>query len=537
MGIGNDKPGVKKGDRAILPNARGPLRPSRARRTMSLPRFAFKVVCQVEIARMAAALSYRTIFGLIPMLVLGLVVLGAFSSDRDVADLVQRLLVFSGISQIAVGETSGEVAFLAAEAAWRDWARWWLAQAGGPEGPGWIAWLSTPGDRPGAMADALAAASGGRVDVWISELVQNVRRIPLGTIGFVGLATLIYAAISMMVEIEKCFNQIYHAPEGRSWIRRVTQYWTLLTLGSIFLFASFYVGESLRSMAMRLGELDHVVSGLGTSALTGAGFCITVLISAVMFVIVYTTMPNTRVTLGSAIIGAVVAAVLWESGKWGFTQYLRYSATYSRFYGSIAVVPLFLLWVYVTWMIVLLGLSIAHAIQTHRVVRRHGLAALRWFMPDPSVPARSSLVDPASILAVAAAVADRFGDRLPSEASDVADRAGLEEPIVADMLERLAGAGVLHRVVGGGADETVAYSLSGPPEAIKAVDVVAVGRSLADALEADAPAARRVISELEKAKAEAFKDKTLADFLAVPPAPRVVPKEDLPSGGTPQPAG
>ncbi|MBM4108374.1 MAG: YihY family inner membrane protein [Phycisphaerae bacterium] len=537
MGTGTENPG-KKGDRAILPHAAGPLRPTRARRTMSLPRFAFKVVCQVEMARMAAALSYRTIFGLIPMLVLGLVVLGAFSTDRDVAALVQRLLEFSGISQIVVGDDAGEVAFLAADAAWRDWARAWFAEVSGPEGPGRIAWLSVPGDRPGAMADAVAAVTGGRVDVWIADLVQNVRRIPLGTIGFVGLATLIYAAISMMVEIEKCFNQIYHAPEGRTWIRRVTQYWTLLTLGTLFLFASFYVGESLRSLALRLGELDHVVSGLGSSALTGAGFCITVLISAVLFVIVYTTMPNTRVSIGSAIVGAVVAAVLWESGKWGFTQYLRYSATYSRFYGSIALVPLFLLWVYVTWMIVLLGLSIAHAIQTHRVVRTHGLGALRWFMPDPSSPARSSLVDPAAILAVAAAVAERFADRRPSAASDVADRAGLEESIVADMLERLAGAGLLHRVVGGGADESAAYALSGPPDTIKAADVVAVGRALGDGLEADAPAARRVIGELEEAKALALKGRSLADYLAAPPsAPRAVPAPEPRAGGNPQPAG
>jgi hypothetical protein len=233
---------------------------------MSLPRFAFKVVCQVEIARMAAALSYRTIFGLIPALVLGLVVLGAFSSDGDVADLMHRLLRFTGISQIALEGSSSEAAYLMAEAAWRDWARWFFAEIARPEGPGQMAWVSTADDRPGSMASALAGGAAGRVDVWIAELVQNVRRIPLGTIGFVGLATLIYAAISMMVEIEKCFNQIYHAPEGRPWIRRVTQYWTLLTLGSLLLFASFYVGESLRSLASRLGELDHVVSGLGSGA-------------------------------------------------------------------------------------------------------------------------------------------------------------------------------------------------------------------------------------------------------------------------------
>lgn len=498
---------------------------------MSLPRFAFQVVCQVEIARMAAALSYRTIFGLIPALVLGLVVLGAFSSDGDVADLMHRLLRFTGISQIALEGSSSEAAYLMAEAAWRDWARWFFAEIARPDGPGQMAWVSTADDRPGSMASALAGGAAGRVDVWIAELVQNVRRIPLGTIGFVGLATLIYAAISMMVEIEKCFNQIYHAPEGRPWIRRVTQYWTLLTLGSLLLFASFYVGESLRSLASRLGELDHVVSGLGSGAITGVGFGITVLISTVLFVIVYTTMPNTRVSIGAAFIGALVAALLWETGKWGFTQYLRYSATYARFYGSIALIPLFLLWVYVTWMIVLLGLSIAHAIQTHRVVRRHGLSALRWFMPDPGLPSRACLVDPAAILAVAAAVAERFADRLPSAAADVAERAGLDEPVVAEMLERLAGAGILLRVVTGGAEQIQAYALAGPPETIRAEDVAAVGRALSEGRQADAPAARRVIGELEQAKLAAFRGRTLADFLSPPAAAADVPRQAASAAG------
>lgn len=484
--------------------------PTRRRRTMGLLRFAIVTLWQVEMAQMAAALSYRTIFGLIPILVVGLVFLGAFSTDAQMTAAVEKLLDFTGISGIVLDGPGPEVRAAVDEA----FAAQWAAQ--GPGGP----LVRAP--EPQALTLSLAEPTSPRLDDWITSLIANVRGIPFTTIGFVGLATLAYAAISMMVEVEKCFNHVYRAPEGRSWTRRITQYWTLLTLGTLFLFASFFVGEWLRGVADNLRGLDRVVAGLGSGAITGVGFGITVLISTTLFLIVFSTVPNTRVAIGPALVGALIAAVLWETGKWGFTQYLRYSASYARFYGSIALIPLFLLWVYVTWTVVLLGLSIAHAIQTHKVVRTHGLSALHWFMPDPDSARRAALVDPAAILAVAAAVAERFTDKQPTRPSDVSGRTGIDEGVCTDMLERLAGAGLIHRVAKS-ADDDTAYVLSGPPATIQAEDVLDVGRSMAEGLETDTPLSRRVIAELEKAKMGAVRGKTLADFLpasasGVPPA-------------------
>jgi membrane protein len=478
---------------------------------MGLVRFAVVTLWQVEMAQMAAALSYRTIFGLIPVLVVGLVFLGAFSTEAQMTQGVERLLDFTGISGIVIDTTTPDVRAAIDEVYAAQWA---AAHAEGPL-------MRSPEALAPAMNEAVS--SSPRLDDWITTLVANVRRIPFTTIGFVGLATLAYAAISMMVEIEKCFNHIYRAPEGRSWTRRITQYWTLLTLGTLFLFASFFVGEWLRDVASNLRELDEVVTGLGSRAITGVGFGITVLISTVLFLIVFTTVPNTRVAIGPALVGALVAAVLWETGKWGFTQYLRYSASYAQFYGSIALIPLFLLWVYVTWTVVLLGLSIAHAIQTHKVVRTHGLSALHWFMPDPESARRAALVDPAAILAVAASVAERFADKQPTRPSDVSARTGIDETVCTDMLERLAGSGVLHRVAKS-TDDDATYVLSGPPATIRAEDVLDVGRSMAEGLDTDTTVSRRVIGELEKAKLGAVRGKTLADFLppsAAAPVPIV----------------
>ncbi|HWQ28598.1 MAG TPA: YhjD/YihY/BrkB family envelope integrity protein, partial [Dehalococcoidia bacterium] len=143
-------------------------------------------------------------------------------------------------------------------------------------------------------------------------------------------------------------------PAGRSWARRITQYWTLLTLGTILLFTTFYVGEKFKSWAADVGESTGLM-GRGPVALAVIGYSVTVVISTLLLLLAYLTVPNTKVRWRPALVGAFVAAVLWEAGKWGFTQYLRYSAAYERIYGSIALIPLFLLWVYLTWLIVLLG--------------------------------------------------------------------------------------------------------------------------------------------------------------------------------------
>ena len=397
----------------------------RAHNALRIARAAARDIWSTQLPRMAAALAYRTIFSLIPVLVIGLVVLGAFASDEQKTDAVNQILEFTGISDIAVED---------AAAATED---------------------ATP------IADP---AQSQRLDEWIRSLVDKVSGIKFGAIGLVGLATLFYAAISMLVEIEKSANNIFHAPSGRSWARRVPLYWTLITLGSVFLIATFAVGERVQSTLQSALSVDDG----GSITAPAISYAVTTMISTVLLLIVYTTMPNTKVRLRPAFAGALIGAILWEAGKWGFTTYLEFSTNYARLYGSIAIIPIFLLWVYLPWLIVLFGLHVSYLMQhvpDWTGVSRRG---------DDDGPA---ILDPAWVVEVLAGVARGFATGKPAAVEDIARRTDLDERLVLRILESLTEAGLVHRVEAG--EDEDRFTLARAPADIRADEALRVGHALA----------------------------------------------------------
>lgn len=480
-------------------------------------------VLSSQLPVMAAALAYRTIFGLVPMLVIGLMVIGAYAQEKEISAAVSRLLHYAGLDQVALetGEPSD------AEAV-RD-----LVGGSPPESSG-----------------TESTGASQRLDEWISGLVTQVRSIPFRTIGIVGLIALIYAAVSMLVEIERAFNQIYRVPAGRSWWSRITRYWTLLTLGSIGLFVTFYATDAFLS---RIDQVDSwtvsrwmsgatppdsssvapsgaspEVAGAASAAppstsgtpsgAAGArspspgtmgvkavmGYAVTVLISTGFLTIIYSVVPNARVRLLSAISGAFVAALLWEAAKWGFAYYVK-SAFFTKIYGALALLPLFLLWIYIAWMIVLLGLFICHRLQTR------GTSLISVFGDG-----KTSIVDPASVVVVAAAVAREFKSGRSMSATDVARVTGLEQGVAVSMLEALVSHGLVHHVSTGNDEDR--YALAKPPESIPVGDCLAAGCSLADPGDSEAIRGRdtslvTALRPLEEARAAATRGRTLADFL------------------------
>jgi membrane protein len=484
-------------------------------RTVDAVRSAAQDIYKSPLPQMAAALAFRTIFSLIPVLVVALIVYRAFTTEDQVKKAVANLLDYSGISKIAVPETppppppsppsSGPPAPAdtpAAEASPPDAAADGASQdvsAGVRVGRG----------VPANPKDAKSA----KLDEWIEDLVQRAKSIPLATIGWIGVATLIYAALGMLVEVERAFNQIYRAPVGRSWTRRLVEYWALLTLGSVALLATFVVGEQFKS---RVAEVFENLGFSGMTVLLGAtGFVATVAISTLLLLFAYLTVPNTRVRFRPALVGAFIAAVLWETGKWGFTQYLTYSASYARLYGSLALIPLFLLWVYVTWLIVLLGLQVSYLLQTPRSVAEEELRT----------PIEPIIVDPAAVLAVLAVVARRFRSGEPADACEAAERTGLREALAHEMLGTLADAGLLHRVEKG--KEEGYFALAKPPEDIQAADVLRLGQGLTGSIPAEHEA---IVRRVHDAAQEAVKGKSLAQLMTEPPP--TTPAQP-PSPGTP----
>ncbi len=439
-----------------------------------------------RLPQMAAALSYRTIFGMIPMIVVALVAVKAFfATEEDMAKVLGDAMRYAGLADISVKEEIQP-----------DTAHW-VTLAGAP------VYLPPPETLAAAREAPPPPASveSGRLDDWITNLVQRVGEIKWGTIGLIGLATLIYAALGMLVELERAFNQIYRVPTGRSWPRRITQYWTILTLGSLFLVATFYVGEQFKAWAVRVAEHQGFVEG-GSEGITIAliGYGVTVAISTLLFLLMYTTIPNTKVQLRAAIAGALVAALLWEAGKWGFTQYVRFSASasYARLYGSIALIPLFLLWVYFTWLITLFGLHVAYQLQH---VRQHTIA-------KPAEEIEPVIIDPSSILSIAGLLAHRFDKGEPATAREISERLAIRQPLAVRMLDQLVASSLAHKVEV--ATDEKAYTLARPPEKIAAEELLRVGEGMAGPADPDPDS---VSSALRRSRLEFVQGKSLASLL------------------------
>jgi hypothetical protein len=211
-------------------------------------------------------------------MVVALIALKFFTTESDLADAINRGMQYSGLSQIAVSDAPANMGPF-------------------PEGAG-----------------PVQASGAQRLDLWIKQLVARVSDFKFGAVGVVGVVALLYAAISMMVEVERAFNQILCVPVGRSWMRRVLNYWFLLTVGPAALFATFFIGQKFTAIV----ETSLAHTGVfGKILFTLVGYLSTASISTVLFLALYLAIPNTRVKFGAALTGAFLAALLWEAGKWG----------------------------------------------------------------------------------------------------------------------------------------------------------------------------------------------------------------------------
>jgi membrane protein len=443
---------------------------ARTSHTLGVVSIAARELYRSRLPQMAAALAYRTIFGLIPILIVTLVVVQYLVDDEELTHWVESGIKYIGISTIVVDPPEDPPEDLSDTASAVTPEGDTGAAEPDPASPDVPPSESDPeqdAETNPTPVDSQSADQAQRLDAWIFDAVNGVRGISFKAIGIFGVILLIYAAISMLVEIERTFNQVYRAPRGRSWPRRVVTYWTLLTLGAILLCATFIVGGRFKIWVTTVAEAQGVVPSSPLSvAITG--FLLTVLISTLLLWIIYITVPTTRVHLRSALVGAFVAAVLWEAGKWGFTNYILFSGSskYARLYGSIALVPLFLLWIYVTWLIVLFGLQVSYGIQMFG----------SWRELASQDDEDEQIIDPFVVVPIMSHINARFIEGEPADSTEIASRVGLHESLVGRILERLVAARLLNRVEGEG--ESSAFTPARPAEEIPIRELLELGDDL-----------------------------------------------------------
>jgi len=388
---------------------------------------------------LAAALSFRVLFGLVPMLVVATVVSRSVLQDRFPA------FVRSIIDELGLGEVS-----LAA----------------------------TSSDAPSNLG------------TWMEELVSGASSVNLAALGWVGFVVVAFSALWVLVTIEDGFNHIYRAPGGRSWLRRLLVYWFLLTFPTVLLGAIPVVAARLDALQSTLPEGGSLATLLDLAVGTGTTW--------LLLAMAYLWVPNTRVEVRPALIGAFVGAVLIEAAKHLLGIYTTHALTLNKLYGSLGLIPLFMFWMYLMWMFVLFGLEIASIIQT---LRGRGVDVL------VGTEGEETRIEPAIVIRLVRRIAAGFEAGRPATVEDLVQTFRLDTGVVRSLIQRLERAGMVVRL-----EDPDRITLARPAESIDLEEVLAIGfEAAAVGPGDDDPLAGR----LRRAQQDAIRGLRLADPIPV----------------------
>jgi len=194
---------------------------------------------------------------------------------------------------------------------------------------------------------------GEEITTYIIGFVDNIK---VGILGAVGIALLFYTVISLIQKIESALNYTWQITEYRALAQRISDYLSIIMVGPVLVFAALGITATITS--------SSAVTAL--SAIEPFGFLISfvgkllpffLIISA--FTFIYILVPNTKVKFRSALTGAVVAGILWQTAGILFASFVAGSTNYTAVYSSFAILIIFMIWIYLSWLILLIGASIS----------------------------------------------------------------------------------------------------------------------------------------------------------------------------------
>ncbi len=207
------------------------------------------------------------------------------------------------------------------------------------------------------MLQNMLAALGPRGVEISQRVIEFVDNTKVGVLGSIGLALLIYFVVSLVQKIEANLNYIWHIAQPRSLAQRFSEYISVILVGPVLVFSALSLTVSIENTALVQRLL--AVEAIGTVAYL-AGRLVPYMLVCAAFTFFYIFIPNTRVKPGSALVGGITAGILWQTVGWLFASFVATSAKYAAIYSSFAVLVLFMIWLYVSWYIVLIGAQIAY---------------------------------------------------------------------------------------------------------------------------------------------------------------------------------
>jgi len=463
----------------------------------------------------AAALTFATLLAVVPLVTVGFSLFKAFAGlERQQIESRVRRALFAfvlGTPEQSRPDTSRAKKLvlrlraapvpLSLLGARKD------EQTGKDRATGFVMWTFAP-------VAVSADSAGAEADLWSTRIGNEITRLSTrassAEISVVGALLLIVTSVLLFSNIENSFNEIWHVTQRRSFLVKFAAFCTILMLGPPLVGASFFLTARLEPLRRTLAQMPG-----GNYVARSCLRALPLIITWVAFFLAYRLLPKTHVRWRCALAGAIVAGTLWEAAKWGFGVYVAGAVSYSHIYGSLASFPIFLLWLYISWVIVLFGAGVAYTSQNLRVLTRQRRHATRQ---QPVTEYLALLV----MVHIAGKFVRNEGPMPLSELVEITDASDEELDAV---LAHLIDAGFVSAVEG----EERLYQPARPADAIGVGEVMQRMREANAAIHApdaaEFPAMQELMARLCLAEADRVRDATFGDLLRKPDSAPVNPRE------------
>jgi membrane protein len=344
--------------------------------------------------------------------------------------------------------------------------------------------------------------SGGSQEV-ATRIIDYINNTNMGSLGVFGLLALVITVITLLGNIEEALNVVWGVEETRSLQRKFSDYLSVVVVGPILIFTAVSMTSFLQSQSLVKWLVDNSYVG---DVLLYLLHLIPYMITWVALVALYIFIPNTVVRIRPAILGGVLAGTCWQIAQWGYIHFQVGVAKYNAIYGTLAVLPIFMIWIYTSWLIVLFGAEMVHAVQNIKIFRR-----------ELRAPAINFRLRELLALAVLQDVVTAFVTGTDNwTAKRLEDELELPERVLAELLDELVAGGLLLTTTG----DPPAYQPAREPDQIMLSEVLNILRDFGGSwrpqrLTGSEERLQKIIAEVDAAAAGALAGMTLRDLAAI----------------------
>jgi membrane protein len=344
--------------------------------------------------------------------------------------------------------------------------------------------------------------SGGSQEV-AARIIDYINNTNMSSLGVFGLLALVITVLALLENIEEALNVVWGVEETRSLKRKFSDYLSVVIVGPILIFTAVSMTSFLQSQALVQWLVETSYVG---DLLLNLLQLIPYMITWIALIFLYIFIPNTAVRFRPALLGGILAGTCWQLAQWGYIHFQVGVAKYNAIYGTLAVLPIFMIWIFTSWLIVLFGAETVHALQNFRIFRRELCA------PDINFRLRELLA-----LAILQDVVTAFIAGAPGwTAESLEDELELPERVLRELLDELVAGGLLVATAG----PRPAYQPAREPDQIMLSAVFDTLRDFGGSwqpqrLSGSEERLQKIIAEADAAAAGALAGKTLRDLAGI----------------------